>query len=41
MNKRKRIGDRTDPCGTLLFIGVGEKQLPATTAEIERLEKKQ
>ncbi len=26
MNKRKRVGDRTEPCGTQLFIGVGEEQ---------------
>ncbi len=26
MNKRKRVGDRTEPCGTLLLIGLGEEQ---------------
>ncbi len=26
MNKRKRVGGRTEPCGTLLLIGLGEEQ---------------
>ncbi len=26
MNKRKRVGERTEPCGTPLFIGLGEEQ---------------
>ncbi len=26
MNKRKRVGDRTEPCGTPLLIGLGEAQ---------------
>ncbi len=26
MNKRKRVGDRTEPCGTPLLIGLGEEQ---------------
>ncbi len=25
MNKRKRVGDRTEPCGTSLLIGLGEE----------------
>ncbi len=40
MNKRKRMGDRTEPCGTPLLIGLGEEQSPSTTAEIERPERK-
>ncbi len=26
MNKRKIVGDRTEPCGTPLLIGFGEEQ---------------
>ncbi len=26
MNKRKRVGDRTEPCGTPMLIGLGEEQ---------------
>ncbi len=26
MNKRKRVGERTEPCGTPLLIGLGEEQ---------------
>ncbi len=26
MNNRKRVGDRTEPCGTPLLIGLGEEQ---------------
>ncbi len=26
MNKRKRVGDRTEPCGTPLLIGLGGEQ---------------
>ncbi len=26
MNKRKRVGDRREPCGTPLLIGLGEEQ---------------
>ncbi len=26
MNKRKRVGDTTEPCGTPLLIGLGEEQ---------------
>ncbi len=40
MNNRKRVGDRTDPCGTPLFIGLGLEYWPSTTAEIERPERK-
>ncbi len=36
MNKRKRVGDRTEPCGTPRLIGLEEEQLPSTTAEIKR-----
>ncbi len=39
-NKRKRVGDRTESCGTLLLIGLEEEQSPSTTAEIERPERK-
>ncbi len=40
MNKRKRVGERTEPCGTPLFIVLGAAQLPSTTAEMERPERK-
>ena len=40
MKTRKRVGDSTDPCGTLLLIALGEEQWPSTTAAIERLERK-
>ncbi len=26
MNKKKRVGDRTEPCGTPLLIGLREEQ---------------
>ena len=39
MKRRKRVGDSTDPCGTLLLIALGEEQWPSTTAAIKRLEK--
>ncbi len=26
MNKRKRVGNRIEPCGTPLLIGLGEEQ---------------
>ena len=34
------VGDRTEPCGTPLLIGLGEEQWPSTTAAIERSERK-
>ena len=40
MNNRKRVGDRTEPCGTPLLINLGEEQWPSTTVVIERLERK-
>ncbi len=40
MIKRKRVGDKTEPCGTPLLIGLGEEQSSSTTAEIERSERK-
>ncbi len=40
MNNRKRVGDRIEPCGTPLLIGLGEEQVPSTTAETERPERK-
>ncbi len=40
MNKRKRVGERTEPCGTPLFIVIGVEQLPSSTAEMERSERK-
>ena len=40
MNKRKRVGDSTEPCGTPLLIGLGEEQWPSTTTAIERPERK-
>ncbi len=39
MNKRKRVGGSTEPCGTPLFIGLGEEQWPSTMAEMERPER--
>ena len=38
MNNRNRVGDRTEPCGTPLLIGLGEEQWLSTTAAIERSE---
>ncbi len=40
MNKRKRVGDRTESYGTPLLIGLGKEQLPSTTGETERPERK-
>ncbi len=40
MNKRKRVGDRTESRGTPLFICLGEEQWPFTTAEIEWSERR-
>src|ERR1700755_238575 len=40
MKSRKSVGDRTDPCGTPLFIDLKEGRWPSTTAAIERPEKK-
>ncbi len=40
MNKRKSVGDRTEPFGTPLFIVLGVEQWPSTTAEMERPERK-
>ena len=40
MNNRKRVGDRTEPCGTSLLVGLGEEQWPSTTAAIEHSERK-
>ncbi len=40
MNKRKRVGESTEPCGTPLFIVLGVEQSPSTTAEMERSERK-
>ncbi len=40
MNNRKRVEDRTEPCGTPVLIGLGEEQRLSTTAEIERSERK-
>ncbi len=40
MNSRKRVGDRTESRGTPLLIGIREEQLPSTTAEIVRPERK-
>ncbi len=37
MNKRKRVGERTEPCGTPLFI-LGEEQWSSTTSKTERSE---
>ncbi len=40
MNKRKSVDDRTEPCGTTLFIVLDVEQWPSTTAEMERPERK-
>ena len=32
---RKRVGDRTESCGTPLLIGLEEEQWPSTTGAIE------
>ncbi len=40
MNSRKRVGDRTEPCGTPVLIGLGEEQCASTTVEIDRPERK-
>ena len=40
MNNRKRVGDRTEPYGKLLFIGLGEEQWTSTTTAIGRSERK-
>ncbi len=40
MNKRKRVGESTEQYGTQLFIVIGVKQWPSTTAEMEQLERK-
>ncbi len=40
MNNRRRVGDRTEPWGTRLLIGLGVEQSPSTTAAIERPERK-
>ncbi len=40
MNKRKRVGDRTECCGSPLLIGLGEEESPSTKAEIDRPERK-
>ena len=40
MNNRKRVGDRTEPCGTPLLISLEKEQWPSTTAAIERSERK-
>ena len=37
---RKRVGDKTEPCGIPLLIGLEEEQWPSTTAAIERSERK-
>ncbi len=40
MNKRKSVGERTEQCGTPLFIVLAVEQSPSTTAEMERPERK-
>lgn len=40
MNNREKVGNRTEPFGTSLFISLGVKQLPPTTAKIDRPESK-
>ncbi len=38
MHKMKSVGDKTEPCGTPVFIVLGVEQWPSTTAEMERPE---
>ena len=40
MKSIARVGDRTEPWGTLLLIDLGEEQWLSTTAAIERSERK-
>ena len=39
MKNRKRMGDRREPCGTPLLIGLGKEQWSSTTAAIKRPER--
>ncbi len=41
MNKRKRVGESTEPCENPIFIVLGVEQWPSTTAEMDRSERKQ
>ena len=40
MKRRKRIGDRIEPCGTPLATGKEADVAPSTTTDIKRLERK-
>ncbi len=40
MNNWKKVGDRTDPCGTPVFTDSGAQQCPSTTVDIGWAEKK-
>ena len=40
MKRRKRIGDKIEPCGTPLAIGKEADVAPSTTTDIKRLERK-
>ncbi len=40
MNNRKKVGDRTEPCGTPQLISLGEEQCPSITAAIDLFERK-
>ncbi len=35
MNKSKKVGDNTEPCGTPLFIGLGKEEWQSTTTQME------
>ena len=37
MNRRKSIGDRTEPCGTPLLIEKDSETIQSTNSAIERL----
>ena len=39
MNSRKRVGERTEPCGTPLKTGKGSEVAPSTTTDMKRLDK--
>ena len=40
MKRRKRIGDKIEPCGTPLAKGKEADVAPSTTTDIKRLERK-
>ena len=40
INRRNRVGDRTEPCGTPLVTGKEAEVVPPTTTEIEQSNRK-